>query len=144
MTGISNEAFCSMEKLFVFCEHILDERVSLQEMTAMQNELMLLQKQSEDYQEQLQDQEEHSRSDHSKMIAASFLEEDRRFRDFTKRTFLAGKRKETDEETDDMDLGALYVEYLTGRARQSVREALIGALNLKLSSVGEEDQKETE
>lgn len=132
MNKYSHEALDSIEGLFTFCEHILDEPLEDQDLIAIQDKLTCLQRQCDAYQEQLRDQKAHSKSDQSKSMAATFLKEDTLFQDFMKKAFSEKKNSDADEIEASMNIGALYVEYLTGRARQSVREALIGAFSLKL------------
>lgn len=133
MTGFSNEALGGIENLLFVCDHILEEDIPEQEIPKMQERLRLLQKQSDDYKKRLSDQGENSMSDLSRRIASLFLEEDRILESFIKKNFT-----DTDYTGNysgvagDINIGALCVEYLTDRARQSIREALIGAMNLKI------------
>lgn len=132
MIGFSDETLYSIKELFVFCDHILEEELSDQDLRKIQDRICDLLNQSEEYQELLLDQKEHSRSELSREIAGTFLEEDQRFQDFMKDTIvMKNDRKCLSGGEDDFNEGALYVEYLTGRAMQSIREALIGAMNLK-------------
>ncbi len=132
MIGISDETLYSIKELFVFCNHILEEELSDQDLKRIQDQIRDLLNQSEGYRELLQDQKENSRSDLSREIAGAFLEEDQTFQDFMKDSIvMKNDRKCSSGSGDDFNEGALYVEYLTGRAMQSIREALIGAMNLK-------------
>ncbi len=147
MVSYSDEVLQDMESLFSDCNHILEEDISDQVMDQMHKRITLLQKQSEEYKENLLDQESNSKSPVSREMASLLLTEDRKIRDMIERYFspaedtmrMAGARA-------DVNVGALYVEYLTGRALQSTREALIGAMNLKILSknAGDTSQKMTD
>ncbi len=142
MVGFSEEILQDMKKmetLFTTCDHILEEEVSEQTIREMQDRVQNLREQSEAYKHSLQDQEDHSRSPESRGMAALLLTEDREIEARIKRQFPdAGDRAGEETPPADVNVGALYVEYLTGRAMQSIRIALIGAMNLKLLS---EDRK---
>ncbi len=129
MSGCSNEALCSMEKLLSFCDHILEEPLSDQDISIMRDELNHLQIQSEHYKEHLRDQGNHSKSDLSRELAEMLIAEDDHFCNYLEDAFPI---REKASEQEDFNAGALCVEYLTDRARQSVREALMGAMNLKI------------
>ncbi len=137
MTLLTEQTKTGIEELLACCDHILEEKMTEQELQNIRIELNELCQQAENYRSRLQDQKQHSRSDLSRKIASQLLQEDRKLS-----ALLSGYFPEREngawEEERDADIGALYVEYLTGRARQSIREALIGAIHLKIL------QKETE
>ncbi len=89
--------------------------------------------QSELYYRNLADKGENSRSEVSRRIAATLLNEERWSVNplYYKKGF-PGDINDEDLTMTDLDIEALYVEYLTGRARQALRDAEMGALYLKL------------
>ncbi len=129
MDKLSEEALEKMEIVFEACDHILELDLSDQVIDEMRVQISALQKQSEDYQKHLMDQENNSKSYISRDMAAVLLREDHRVGEWQ------------DEISQDINVGALYVEYLTGRARQSIREALIVAMHLKILSMQMKNQE---
>ncbi len=130
MAGFTDETLTSMEDMFTVCDHILEEEMSKEDLDSLEERIGSLCRQTEDYRDYLRDQESNSRLELSREMAAALLAEDRRIRELVEKDFPSGDRSES----ADVNVGALYVEYLTGRARQSVREALIGAMILKTFS----------
>ncbi len=141
MTCFSDEVLKDMENLFTVCNHILEENIPDQGIDKMKDQVIVLRQQSEDYKKNLLDQENNSKSDVSREMASLLLTEDRKLEDLIERDFPSERnRLQTAGSGPDMNVGALYVEYLTGRAMQSIREALVGAMNLKILSKRTDEQ----
>ncbi len=125
----------SIYELLSDCEHILEKECSDQRLSEMQEQLSVLTAQSECYRRNLMDQQMNSRSLKSREFAALMLAEENDL----ERQLLEGipghldKEKAADDH-NDLNIGALCVEYLSGRAMQSIRETLIGAMKLKIAS----------
>lgn len=130
-----DSALREIETLFHNSIHILGTGISEQTEENLQNQLTRLQKQSEDYKAFLSDQAEHSRSSLSRDMAALIMIEERKIENLLAEYFPDDPEKAADMISDeDYNVRALYEEYLTGRAMQSVREALIGAIKLRILS----------
>ncbi len=135
MAGSPEETLESIYELLSDCEHILEIECSDQRLSKMQEQLSALIAQSESYRRNLLDQQKNSKSVRSREIAALMLEEE----DHLERQLLKGipgygDKKEAAAGHKDLNIGALCVEYLSGRAMQSIRETLIGAMSLKITS----------
>lgn len=139
MEAYPEKAHVEMEALLTQCDHILETHFSDEELADLQNGLRLLQTEAEAYRVDLADKEAHSCSGLSRGMASMLLTEDRRVEDYLASCFSPpGDVSGVSLSDQDRNVGALYVEYLTGRARQSVREALIGAARLKLLTLEDE------
>lgn len=135
MADFSDKALQSMEELLDICDHILEEDLSDHTINKMRDRIVFLQKQSEDYSNYLTDQENNSRSSLSREMASLLLEEDKEIRNCLGKVFPDTKcRMRVFGINTDENMGALCVEYLTGRARQSIRDALISAMKLRILS----------
>lgn len=167
MLNYSDESLQGMTKLFDICDHILEEDVPDWVVAEMREWIICLEKQSDAYRKNLLDQERNSKSELSRKMASLLLTEDRKIeavieseipimRDLSpddgryacgtanKRDRSDGmhdREKQGDMTRSDVNIGALYVEYLTGRAMQSIRDALIGAMKLKILSKNTEMTK---
>lgn len=129
------ETLESIYELLSDCEHILEKECSDQRLSEMQEQLSVLTAQSEYYRRNLIDQQMNSKSLRSREFAALMLTE----KNDLERQLLKGipgylNQKETADDLKDINIGALCVEYLSGRAMQSIRETLIGAIKLKIAS----------
>lgn len=124
-----------MEQLFHSCIYILETEASDQNGKAMQEQLVSLQTQSDVYKTFLSDQAEHSRSVMSRDMASLIIAEEGKIESLLAEYFPDDPEKATAVLSDaDYNIRALFEEYLTGRAMQSVREALIVALKLRMLS----------
>lgn len=107
-----------MEDILNRCNTILEEKYPRNELNEMKCYVETFQKQLNDYQKNLKEQESNSKLELSRNFASIFLKEDREMTSNLK--------------FKNIDENALYVEYLTGRARIALVEALMGAISLKL------------
>ncbi len=114
---------------------ILDSEVSEAEIQGIEAYMQQLMSQSETYYSNLRDKGMNSRSEVSRRMAMSLLNEERWSVNplYNKEGFPLDINS-TNISSMDLDIEALYVEYLTGRARQALRDAEMGALYLKLLS----------
>ncbi len=135
MVSHPDEVLQDMESLFTDCNHILEEDIPDQIIDQMREWMSFLEKQSEEYKQNLLEHESNSKSALSREMASLLLTEEKKIKDLIERDFPYAEEKENAAAPRaDVNVGALYVEYLTGRALQSAREALIGAMNLKVLS----------
>lgn len=135
METISDETLKSIEQILAECDHILEIELPDNVIDEMEEQIAMLQQRSEEYIGNLADQEQHSRSASSRDMAALLLAEEEKIRELIEKELASvGNRTDVSETEQAINVCALCVEYLTGRARQSIREALIGAMNLKILS----------
>lgn len=124
-----------LDELSEDVKRILDSKISEPEIKGIKKYLDQLLSQSETYYRNLKDKGMNSRSEVSRRMAMSLLSEERWSVNplYNKEGFPSDIKRE-DISSVDLDIEALYVEYLTGRARQALRDAEMGALYLKLLS----------
>lgn len=124
-----------LDELSAVCSNILDPESSEIEMQRIREYMHQLLAESEQYYRNLADKGKNSRSEVSRRIAMTLLNEERWSVNplYFKEGFPADINDE-DISLMDLDIEALYVEYLTGRARQALRDAEMGELYLKLLS----------
>ncbi len=133
METLPEQVLGNVDSLLSRCDHILETELSDQELVRLQAELNHLKTQSASYLQELADKKANACSEHSRIIAALILTEEQNLEEFMTTQFPQGSRTDRESLSDqELNIGALYVEYMTDRARQSLREALIGACQLKL------------
>ncbi len=127
------EALQDIQELLSDCEHILEIDCSDQKLCEMLEQLEILKSQSDGYLEQLMDQKMNSKSGRSREMASLMLTEEKNLQRQLAKGISSDEKSPADD-CGDLNIGVLYVEYLTGRAMQSIREALISAMCLKIVS----------
>ncbi len=132
MEKLLSNFLVGMGSLLEACNHILEEKIPKDDLEGLLAQIDIMVAQSESYMANLQNQGTNSRSSISREIASLILNEDKKLRALIEKDFPEPGKHESAKGPEDLNVGVLYEEYLTGRAMQAVREALIGAVNLKM------------
>lgn len=112
---------------------VLDSEISEEDLQGIRGDMQQLLAQSERYYKELKDKGENSRSEVSRHIANVLLNEECwSVNPLYNKEGFPKEFGDEDISSTDLDLEALYVEYLTGRAGQALRDAEMGELYLKI------------
>ncbi len=144
MSFYSEQFLMDMDEILLRCDRILENHISDTELSVIKRDMEDLKKQSELYYENLKDQIENSKLDISRKLAAIVLKEDEKIEDFFESYYSVDNFFGSEISMENMNEIALYVEYLSGRAKQAFRDALIGAMGLKLLAETNDKKKITE
>ncbi len=139
MKQLFRDVLHGMGSLLESCNHILEEKIPKDDISYLLSQADLMTTQSDTYRAELRNQSENSRSGVSREIATQILDEDIKVTDLIQKAFPECEMISEDGEDVDLNVGALYEEYLTGRAMQAIREAIIGAIHLKMIQNEKED-----
>ncbi len=132
MSFYSEQFLMDMDEILLRCDRILENHISDTELSVIKRDMEDLKKQSELYYENLKDQIKNSKLDFSRKLAAIVLKEDENIENFFESYYSVDNFFGSEISMEKMNEIALYVEYLSGRAKQAFRDALIGAMGLKL------------
>ncbi len=132
MDYFSKQVFSDVEDMLQKCDQILESSISEEELPAIRQEMEELRRQSIEYYDNLKDQVENSKLEFSRKVASMILREDKDIKQYLEDQYLRNRAFFTEPAANDIDERALYVEYLSGRARQAFRDAMMGAINLRL------------
>ena len=144
MSFYSEQFLMDMDEILLRCDQILENSISDDELSVIKSDMEDLKKQSELYYENLKDQIENSKLDFSRKLAAIVLKEDEEIKRFPETYYSLDNSFGSVGSIENVNEIALYVEYLSGRAKQAFRDALIGAMRLKLLAETNDKKKITE